>query len=71
MKISIPREAITEIMASYNCSEEEAAKVYLDAQDSANEAFKSFLEQRFDSQKQIVGVLDPKIYTPKEIKSHL
>jgi ATP-dependent Clp protease ATP-binding subunit ClpX len=71
MKISIPREAITEIMTSYNCSEEEAAKAYLDARDSADDAFKSFLEQRFGSQKQTVGHLDPKIYTPKEIKRHL
>ena len=69
MKISIPREAITEIMTSYNCSEEEAAKAYLDARDSADDAFNSFLEQRFDSQRQTVGHLDPKIYTLKKSKS--
>jgi hypothetical protein len=51
MKISIPKEAITQIMANYNCSEEEATKAYLDAQDSAGEAFQSFLENRFSSQK--------------------
>ena len=45
MKISIPREAITEIMTSYNCSEEDAVKAYLDARDSANDAFKSFRGQ--------------------------
>jgi hypothetical protein len=31
MKISIPIEAINHFMANYHCSEEEAAKVYLDA----------------------------------------
>lgn len=47
MKISIPREAVTQIMADYNCSEEAAAKAYLDAQDQANiqisETLKKFL----------------------------
>ena len=71
MKISIPKEAITQIMADYNCSEEEAAKAYLDAQDRAGEAFQSFLDERFQSQKKIPESAEPKIYTPKEIKKHL
>ena len=71
MKISIPREAVTQIMADYHCSEEAAAKAYLDAQDQANDAFKSFLEERFHSQKKPHGDFEPKTYTPKEIKSHL
>ena len=71
MKISIPKEAITQIMANYNCSEEEAAKAYLDAQDRAGEAFQSFLDERFQSQKKIPESAEPKIYTPKEIKKHL
>ncbi|PLX44808.1 MAG: hypothetical protein C0611_13660, partial [Desulfobacteraceae bacterium] len=71
MKISIPKEAITQIMANYNCSEEEAAKAYLDAQERAGEAFQSFLETRFSSQKKMPEPTEPKIYTPKEIKKHL
>ena len=71
MKISIPKEAITQIMADYNCSEEEAAKAYLDAQDRAGEAFQSFLDERLQSQKKIPESAEPKIYTPKEIKKHL
>ena len=71
MKISIPKEAITQIMANYNCSEEEAAKAYLDAQERAGEAFQSFLENRFYSQKKMPEPIEPKIYTPKEIKKHL
>ena len=47
MKIPIPKEAVTQIMKDYNCSEEQAAKAFLDAQDRANEEFKSVLEERF------------------------
>ena len=61
MKISIPKEAITQIMANYNCSEEEAAKAYLDAQDRAGEAFQSFLDERFQSQKKIPESAEPKV----------
>jgi ATP-dependent Clp protease ATP-binding subunit ClpX len=71
MKISIPKEAVTQIMANYNCSEEEAAKAYLNAQERAGEAFQSFLEHRFSSQKKMPEPVEPKIYTPKEIKKHL
>jgi hypothetical protein len=48
MKISIPKEAVEAIMQDYNCSEEEAAKAYLDAQEQSNQAISSFLESRFD-----------------------
>ena len=71
MKTAIPREAITQIMHEYNCSEEEAAKGYLDAQDRANEAFKSLLEERFSSRKSTVSKFVPRIYTPREIKDHV
>jgi len=71
VKIAIPKEIITQIMSDYECTEEEAAKAYLDAQGRANDAFKSFLEKRFDSRKKTPGDFEPEIYTPKEIKSHL
>ncbi|MBU0987485.1 MAG: AAA family ATPase [Proteobacteria bacterium] len=71
MKISIPKEALNQITNDYNCTEEEAAKAYLDAQDRASEAFKAFLDERFDSCKKPKGMPVPKIYTPKEIKSYL
>jgi len=71
MKISIPKEAIHQIMANYNCTEEEAAKAYLDGQERAEEAYKSFLEDRFYSQKKTPGYVEPKVYTPQEIKKHL
>lgn len=71
MKISIPKEAVTKIMQDYDCTEEEATKAYLDAQDRAEDAFKSLLDERFQSRKQASDTLVPKIYTPKEIKVHL
>jgi len=51
MRISIPKEVVMQIMANYNCSEEEAAKAYLDGQERAGEAFQSFLDERFSSKK--------------------
>jgi hypothetical protein len=42
MKITIPKEALTQIMTEYNCSEDDAAKAYLDAHDKANEACRAF-----------------------------
>ena len=32
MKVPIPRESVTQIMNDYDCSEEQAAKAYLDDQ---------------------------------------
>ena len=71
MKIQIPKETVTQIMDDYRCSEEEAAKAFLDARDRANEEFKAFLEQRFDSKKDRYDMVAPKLFTPKEIKNHL
>ena len=51
MKIPIPKEAIGKIVTDYHCSEEEAAKAYLDGQDQANDAFKSFLDKRLGTQE--------------------
>ncbi|MCJ7617553.1 MAG: AAA family ATPase [Desulfobacterales bacterium] len=58
-------------MKDYDCSEEEAAKAYLDAEDKSKEIFNSILAERFGARKQTPGSLAPKIYTPKEIKNHL
>jgi hypothetical protein len=51
MKVPIPKDAVDQIMNDYNCSEEQAAKAYLDAQDKANETVKAFLAERFDSSR--------------------
>jgi ATP-dependent Clp protease ATP-binding subunit ClpX len=71
MKIPVPKEAVTQIMKDYNCSEEQAAKAFLDDQDRANEEFKSFLKERFGPSKSSADELVPKVYTPRNIKRYL
>jgi endopeptidase Clp ATP-binding regulatory subunit ClpX len=71
MKVPIPKEAVTRIMTEYNCSEEQAAKAYLDAQDKANEAVKSFLAEQFGPSRLTDEKHKPRTYTPREIKDHL
>ncbi|MDP4857562.1 MAG: hypothetical protein NWR42_09135 [Desulfobacterales bacterium] len=70
MKISIPKESVERIMADYGCTEEDAAKAFLDAQDRANEAYRTCLTERFDQRRTGASAM-PRIFTPKEIKSHL
>jgi len=45
MQVAIPRKAIDELSKSYHCTQEEATKVYLTAQDRANEAFSETLKE--------------------------
>ena len=71
MKVPIPKEAVTQIMNDYKCSEEQAAKAFLDAQDKANEEFKSCLEEHFGPSTSIAEELIPKVYTPRHIKRYL
>lgn len=58
-------------MNDYNCSEQQAAKAYLDAQDKANETVKAFLAERFGSSRPADDKHKPRIYTSIEIKDHL
>ena len=71
MKTCVPREVLDEIMGQYECSQQEAAKAYLDAKDRADKAFESLFQERFGPKKGGVGPVVPKIFTPKEIKNHL
>jgi len=71
MKVPIPKAAVTQIMNEYNCSEEQAAKAYLDAQDKANEAVKSFLAEQLGPSRRTDEKHQPRTYTPREIKNHL
>jgi ATP-dependent Clp protease ATP-binding subunit ClpX len=70
MKISIPKEAVEQIIADYGCTEEEAAKAFLDAQDRANEAYRTCLTEKFDRFRTGAAAM-PRTFTPKEIKGHL
>ena len=39
MKVSIPKEEIGKIIGAYRCTEKEAAKAFLSAQEKAGETF--------------------------------
>lgn len=71
MKIAVPREAIEKIMQDYGCSEKDATKAYLDAQDKANEAFSATLAEGLGPKNEKERAFKVKTYTPVEIKQHL
>ncbi len=70
MQVTIPRKAINDLMEKYACSENEASRVYLEAQGRAEEAFsdtvKELLEETQASSERLI-----QSYTPREIKEHL
>jgi ATP-dependent Clp protease ATP-binding subunit ClpX len=70
MQITIPRKDIDELVKDYNCSQEEAAKAYLTAQDRAKETFAETLADMLGP-KQTDTERDITCYTPREIKQHL
>jgi hypothetical protein len=49
MKISIPRETVGKFMHDYNCSEEKAAKEYLDAQNRSHKKNISLIRNQLES----------------------
>ena len=74
MKVSIPREALEQIMEEYKVDEHTATRVYLDAQDRAQEAFKRHLANVFGRTPGGEGDRRPfevPLHTPREIKAHL
>lgn len=75
MQVSIPRKDVEEIAERYNCSQEDAAKAYLTAQDRSKEAFAEALADllgpRQDGGEEETPVRTVKALTPREIKQHL
>ncbi|MBW2623102.1 MAG: AAA family ATPase, partial [Deltaproteobacteria bacterium] len=74
VKVSIPSEVLEKIMKDYGVDEAIASRAFLDAQDSANEAFQENLEKRLGSPlnpNQNSESFKVSIYTPREIKVHL
>lgn len=72
MKISIPKDAVDKIVREYGCSNDEAVKAYLDAQDKANEAFNAELSKSLgDHKKSSLEGFEVKTFTPTEIKAYL
>lgn len=74
MKVSIPREALEEIMEEYGLNEKDATRAYLDASDRAQEAFSRYLVDTFGHAPDWGPTdrgFEVKIHTPREIKAHL
>ncbi len=73
MQVSIPRKEIDEIVKNYNCTEQEAARAYLNAQDNAKGAFSETLADMLGPGQNGEQIIETEIqcYTPREIKQHL
>ena len=74
MKVTIPREALEQIMNEYHVDEAAASRAFLDGQDRAQEAYLRFLSERFGRAPGWEGpekAFEVPIYTPREIKVHL
>jgi endopeptidase Clp ATP-binding regulatory subunit ClpX len=70
MQVSIPKKELDKLIETYNCSQDEAARAYLSAQDDAREAFSETIEQMLGAKKS-ASERQIACYTPLEIKSHL
>ena len=70
MRVTIPRKAVEDLMNRYQCSEEEASKAYLEAQDRAKETFSETVDDLLGTSQ---ASPNPAMrnYTPREIKEHL
>ncbi len=70
MQVSIPKKELDKLIETYNCTQDEAARAYLSAQDNANDAFTETVTDMLGPKKHSP---EPRItcYTPHEIKRHL
>ncbi|MBU2549474.1 MAG: AAA family ATPase, partial [Proteobacteria bacterium] len=74
VKVSIPREALEQIMDQFGVDEATASRAWLDAQDRAQEAYYSYLSERFGKSAPSSGsgrLFEVPIHTPRQIKDHL
>ena len=71
MKVAVPKEEIEKIMAAFQCTEQEAGKAFLNAQEKAGEAFKTSLAEDLTPRETQTDLAAPRVYTPREIKAHL
>lgn len=63
---------IEKLMQDYNCTEEEATKAFLDAQDTAQNTFNQKLHQTLGGKvPESVKQYDVTIFTPRQIKEYL
>jgi len=70
MQVSIPKKELEKLIETYDCTQDEAARAYLSAQDNAREAFTETVEDILGP-KQHAQEREIKCYTPYEIKRHL
>ncbi len=70
MKVSVPREEIDRIMKEYECSEAQAIKAFLDAQEVSKAAMEEELTRQLGVKKE-GKEKKVRIYSPREIKEHL
>jgi ATP-dependent protease Clp ATPase subunit len=72
MKVSIPKKDIDKIIEDYKCSESEAIKAYLDADENARLSFENTLRKELSRNRADEPIPhNIKLFTPKEIKEHL
>ncbi|PID58782.1 hypothetical protein CSB45_01930 [candidate division KSB3 bacterium] len=70
MQVTVPRKAVEELMTKYQCSEDEASRAYLEAQDRAKEIFSETIDGLLGNAGEPSERLLHR-YTPREIKAHL
>jgi len=70
MKISIPREEIDRLIKAYECTEAQAIKAYLDAQEMAKAVAEEELNRQLGERKE-KKEKKITIFTPRRIKDHL
>lgn len=70
MKVTIPKHILDDLVNRFGCTQEEAAKAYLKAQDTAGEAFNTTLEETLGKPEGRPAI-DLKEWTPAELKEHL
>lgn len=74
VRVSIPREALEQIMKTYGVDEAAASRAFLDAQDQATESFHRALSERFGRREEVKpasGRFKVPVHTPRQIKEHL
>lgn len=71
MKISVPKEEIDRIMKQYECSEAQAIKAYLDAQEVSKAVIEEELTRQLGEKKEGKEEKKVRIFTPRQVKAHL
>jgi ATP-dependent Clp protease ATP-binding subunit ClpX len=71
MQVTIPKKEIDDLIETYKCSQDDAARAYLTAQDRSKEAFTETLDELLGPREHTPPERSLKCYTPRQIKEHL